>query len=79
VFNVKKYSFGKLRRDGSLSISSRPNYYDKQHLEIGPMEICDFTNPDNIALEFLSRMWNAFGFESSDVPFFENMIFKPPL
>ena len=76
VFNVKKYSFGKFRRDGTLSMSSGPNYYDKRHLEIGPMEIYDFTNPDSIAHEFLSRIWNAFGFESSDVPFFVEGVFN---
>lgn len=78
VYNIKKYSFAKLRQHRSLSISGGPNYYEKQHLEIEPMEIYDFRNPDKIAKEFLGRIWNTFGFESEDVPYFKNGKFEPP-
>jgi len=43
------------------------------------MEIYDFSDSDKIAKEFLDRIWNAFGFESSDVPFFKNGKFEPPV
>ncbi|HEX3036671.1 MAG TPA: ATP-binding protein [Thermodesulfobacteriota bacterium] len=35
----------------------------KTHLEIPPMQILSFENPDKVAKDFLDRIWNALGYE----------------
>lgn len=78
IINISKYGFVKYLREMSLPLEAEVKHYRKSHLEIEPMEVYDFRNPDKIAKEFLGRIWNTFGFESEDVPYFENDKFKPP-
>lgn len=80
IFNIQKHGFVQCLADNNRAGSEHhePRYYDKPHLEIDPMEIPDLQNPDKTAKAFLDRIWNAYGFESDDVPYFKNGEFEPP-
>lgn len=78
IFNIQKYGFVECLRNLSLPELHEVKIYDEPHFEIEPIEIYDFQNPDKIAKEFLDRIWNAFGFESKDVPYFKDNKFEPP-
>lgn len=78
IFNVSKIGFVCHINEIGDIFPDEVEYYSKPHLEVKPVAIYDQHNPDKVAKEFLGRIWNAFGFESEDVPFFRNDEFHPP-
>lgn len=77
IFNVSEIGFVyHIDEIGNIS-PDEVEYYNKPHLEVEPVAIYDQQNPDKVAKEFLGRIWNAFGFESEDIPYFQGGQFIP--
>lgn len=74
MLNIKNTSITQNKYYGETILDQFVGCYDKPNLEISPIEIYDFFDPQKIAKYFCDKIFNAYGFEECPKDYLESQL-----